>query len=372
MSKTIDLFNPARTPYLDNDMFAIAYPGIQSGQTIPPPNIPTYRGNLADLVSYLQVKLGTGQVTFPGDNDYNMGPNDFELAATVALTATRTWNLCNASIAPRGQRRRIVDLVGAIGPSSLVVNPISGNTINGVNAPITLNIKYSSIIFESDGSSRWTIVSQDPVLIASKNLSDVGNITTARTNLGLGSSATHDITDFMIAANNLSELTNKPAARTNLGLGTIALLNAIAYGNLDPSMIASTADVVAGTPGKLVPASALAGSGTNPNTPVNLPFTAGTTTIDFSSFKNGTFTFFPGIPAGPFTVVPSNATAGQSGFITFKNGSVSGVASITWGAGFTFASGANPTVSARGNTDLFQYYIEGPSLIRGQYTKNYT
>lgn len=58
------------------------------------------------------------------------------------------------------------------------------------------------------------------------NLSDLANKPTARTNLGLGTAATHVDTDFAWRANNLSDLASKPTARTNLGLGGAAVLNA--------------------------------------------------------------------------------------------------------------------------------------------------
>lgn len=57
-------------------------------------------------------------------------------------------------------------------------------------------------------------------LAKASNLSDLTNAVTARTNLGLGTAATHPVGDFAQTANNLSDVT--PAtSRTNLGLGSV-------------------------------------------------------------------------------------------------------------------------------------------------------
>jgi hypothetical protein len=52
----------------------------------------------------------------------------------------------------------------------------------------------------------------------SNNLSDLTNITTARTNLGLTSTATTALTSLLQSANNLSDLASSATARTNLGI----------------------------------------------------------------------------------------------------------------------------------------------------------
>lgn len=94
----------------------------------------------------------------------------------------------------------------------------------------------------------------------SNNLSDLGTVATARTNLGLGGAAVLNvgttagtvaagddsrITGAAQKANNLSDLASASTARTNLGLGTAATKNIPAAGN------ASATEVVYGTDTRL-------------------------------------------------------------------------------------------------------------------------
>lgn len=64
---------------------------------------------------------------------------------------------------------------------------------------------------------------------ADLTLSNLSNYATARTNLGLGTSATSNATDYLIKANSLGDLTSPSAARTNLGLGSAATQPSTAF-----------------------------------------------------------------------------------------------------------------------------------------------
>lgn len=162
-------------------------------------------------------------------------------------------------------------------------------------------ISHLSINFTNDATlGYWQILidlsGYNPVLALQKsfNLSDLANVTTARTNLGLGtasthadteyfrvanslsegnavtvranlgilSSALHPSTDFVLAANNLSDLANEATARTNLGLGTLATQTTIAINQINGSGVNGQALIATTTPAQ---AAAYIGAATNLN-----------------------------------------------------------------------------------------------------------
>jgi hypothetical protein len=366
MPETIDAFALARTPYADSDNIGIGYG--------PTPR-QTYRGSLSDLASYLALRGGTGQTTLVGNANYTMQsgssgtPADFELATHSALTFSPTWTLAPANSLPAGNRRRIVDLAGAIVPGTyqIAVAPYGNDKINGSGSVWWLVSKYSYLIVETDGVSNWTVVDFGPNLLVSNNLSDLTNTGVARGNLGLGTAAVHNIGDFMIATNNLSELTNPGSsiatARVNLGLGVLSTVPSVLYSYLDPSMIATSADVASGTPNKLVPSNVVLGS----RAPVNIPY--GSPSIigwDFSTFVNGLW-YIPSTATTPMTLpVPTNVKPGQTGFIIIRN---QGAASktVNWPQpifNLVPSTATSSSFAASPAANLFEYWTESTTSIR--------
>lgn len=73
------------------------------------------------------------------------------------------------------------------------------------------------------GLGSMALESATGFLRTTNNLSDVSNVVAARANLGLTSTATQPETYFLRSANNLSDVVDKPTARNNLGLTSTAV-----------------------------------------------------------------------------------------------------------------------------------------------------
>lgn len=101
---------------------------------------------------------------------------------------------------------------------------VQGATTKKATSSLVLSYVQTNVQITESQVTNLTADLASKLAIAA-NLSDVANVATARTNLGIGSSGTHPDSFFLQTANNLSDLQSVSTARTNLGLGTAAQQN---------------------------------------------------------------------------------------------------------------------------------------------------
>ena len=180
--------------------------------------------NLSDLASAstARTNLGLGTAATTASSAYDVaGAASTAQAAAIAASCQRANNL--SDVASVSTARTNLGLGTAA----------TKNT--GTTAGNVVVLDGSAKLPAVDGSQLTNLPAAGGGLLAANNLSDVSSASTSRTNLGLGTAATHDATDFdasgsaalvlgvaALKANNLSDLASASSARTNLGLGTAA------------------------------------------------------------------------------------------------------------------------------------------------------
>jgi hypothetical protein len=109
-----------------------------------------------------------------------------------------------------------------LGASTVTVTPAT-STVNGAST-LVLPTNIGAMIWSDGTNYHAYFIPVTKPLLAANNLSDVASAPAARTNLGLGTSATLASAAVAQTANNLSDLGSASTARTNLGLGSSAVL----------------------------------------------------------------------------------------------------------------------------------------------------
>jgi hypothetical protein len=151
--------------------------------------------------------------------------------ATPAPGTFDRWVYDNLNTVANASQIDVIKDVHASGAALSTLNNAAANQVplyTGTTSVtfLTLSSYFINTLAPLNSAAAWLSAlggtGSGTALLIANNLSDLSNVSTARTNLGLGTAATHAATDFLLAANNLSDLANAGTARTNLGLGTAA------------------------------------------------------------------------------------------------------------------------------------------------------
>jgi len=211
--------------------------------------------NLSDLNNVATARTNLGLGTAATQDVGTSANNVVQLDGTAKLPAVDGSQLTN--ISPTGAlliTNNLSDLNNATTARTNLGLGTAATQDVGTSANNVVQLNASAQLPAVDGSLLTNITATDSTKLAiANNLSDLNNVATARTNLGLGTAATQDVgtsannvvqlngsaqlpavdgslltnitaTDStkLAIANNLSDLNNVATARTNLGLGTAA------------------------------------------------------------------------------------------------------------------------------------------------------
>jgi hypothetical protein len=153
---------------------------------------------------------------------FSKAESDVRFAA-FAGTVGQTFHVGNATLATHAINKAQLDAV-AQQATEVVIG------VTRIASQTTMNVGTNDTDTVTALKGTATFNRRD------KNLSDVGNVVTARTNLGLTITATTSLADIVLKADNLAGLVSVAAARTNLGLGDMAVATQLAFMRKDANL----------------------------------------------------------------------------------------------------------------------------------------
>lgn len=149
----------------------------------------------------------------------------FDAAGAAATAQATAETFTTSAVGVETTRAEAAEATKLTAASNLsdIANAATARSNLGLGTSATENVGTGAGTVAAGNDTRITGALQE-----SNNLSDVASAATSRTNLGLGSAAQLAAAAVAQTANNLSDLASEATARANLGLGSAALLAASA------------------------------------------------------------------------------------------------------------------------------------------------
>ena len=288
--------------------------------------------------------------------------------ATTAAVATATADAEAAQAAAESARDATLAAYDSFDDRYLGAKASDPSVDNDGNALVAGALYFNSTdeVMKLYTGSAWTAayVSGAGTLLVANNLSDVANVVTARTNLGLGTAATTASTDYATAAQGaLADSALQSFTETNDLSAAVTWAN-VPDANITQSSVTQHQAALSITEsqisdfGTYVTADADILKADTADT-ITAPMRGTVTTDNDQSFDMNATNNFKCTPTSGAALTFTNITAGQSGNIWLDN---SAGVTIT-AAATTYISAADLTTISTAGVYFLSYYADGTNVL---------